>query len=159
MGAVLVEGTKWCGKTTTCEQFAKSAVYMADPLKREENLRFAGLDIYRLLEGERPRLIDEWQDAPQFWDAIRHTVDHAEGWGHFILTGSSVVPKDKADWIVHTGTGRIARLRLRPMSLWESGESTGEVSIGELLKGNVINTAHAQAMGIGEVAYLSSRWS
>ena len=121
MGAVLVEGTKWCGKTTTCEQFAKSAVYMADPLKREENLRFAGLDI--------------------------------------ILTGSSVVPKDKEDRIVHTGTGRIARLRMRPMSLWESGESTGEVSIGELLKGNVINTAHAQAMGIGEVAYLSSRWS
>ena len=120
-GAVLIEGPKWCGKTTTCEQFAKSAVYMADPLKREENLRFAGLDI--------------------------------------ILTGSSVVPKDKEDWIVHTGTGRIARLRMRPMSLWESGESTGEVSIGELLKGNVINTAHAQAMGIGEIAYLSSRWS
>ena len=117
----MVEGTKGCGKTTTCEQFAKSAVYMADPLNPPDN-----------------------PPPPP---------------PHIILTGSSVVPKDKEDRIVHTGTGRIARLRMRPMSLWESDESTGEVSIGELLKGNVINTAHAQAMGIGEVAYLSSRWS
>lgn len=157
MGAVLVEGAKWCGKTTTCEQFAKSALYMADPKKREENLQFAKIDISRLLEGARPRLIDEWQDAPQFWDAIRSYVDHADGEGHFILTGSSVVPKDKESKIVHSGTGRIARLKMRPMSLWESGESSGEVSLGALFAGKEFVSARANACDLGQIAYLICR--
>lgn len=157
MGAVLVEGAKWCGKTTTCEQFAKSAVYMADPKKREANLQYAKIDISRLLEGAHPRLIDEWQDAPQFWDAIRSYVDHAEGEGHFILTGSSVVPKDKQDKIVHSGTGRIARLKMRPMSLWESGESSGTVSIGALFSGAEFVSAQADACELERIAYLICR--
>lgn len=140
-GAVLVEGPKWCGKTTTCEQVAKSALYMADPDTRERNLALAATNIKELLKGDTPRLIDEWQVAPKFWDAVRHYVDHAEGWGHFILTGSAVPPDDKrrkgaAKEVVHTGTGRISRLRMRPMSLWESGESTGSVSLAGLFSGD-----------------------
>ncbi len=141
VGAVLVEGPKWCGKTTTCEQFAKSALYMADPDTRERNLALAATNIKELLKGETPRLIDEWQVAPKFWDAVRFHVDHAEGWGHFILTGSAVPPEDKKAQngkkdIVHSGTGRISRLRMRPMSLWESGESTGTVSLHDLFAGS-----------------------
>jgi hypothetical protein len=140
-GAVLVEGPKWCGKTTTCEQFAKSALYMADPDTRERNLALAATNIKELLKGETPRLIDEWQVAPKFWDAVRFHVDHAEGWGHFILTGSAVPPEGKKAQngekdIVHSGTGRISRLRMRPMSLWESGESTGTVSLRDLFAGS-----------------------
>ena len=93
MGAVLIQGPKWCGKTTTCEQIAKSVLYMGDPKRRKELLDMADLDISALLEGERPRLIDEWQVAPMFWDAVRHAVDHSEGAGQFILTGSVVPPK------------------------------------------------------------------
>ena len=85
IGAVVVEGAKWCGKTTTCEQIAKSALYMGDPEKRDQYLMLAQTEISRLLEGEHPRLIDEWQDAPRFWDAIRHRVDHENGLGQFVL--------------------------------------------------------------------------
>ena len=157
MGAVLVEGAKWCGKTTTCEQIAKSALYMADPQNRDTFLQYAKVDISRLLEGNRPRLIDEWQDVPQFWDAIRSFVDHAEGDGHFILTGSAVVSKDKEDKIVHSGTGRIARLKMRPMSLWESGESTGEVSLGALFSGADFASARAETTSLERMAYLICR--
>jgi predicted AAA+ superfamily ATPase len=139
-GAVLVEGPKWCGKTTTCEQVAKSALYMADPDARERNLALAATNIKALLEGATPRLIDEWQVAPKFWDAVRFHVDHAEGWGHFILTGSAVPPDDREarsgkKYMIHSGTGRISRLRMRPMSLWESGESSGSVSLRGLFAG------------------------
>ena len=128
-GAVLVEGPKWCGKTTTCEQHAKSALYMADPVRRDRYRVQAETDITELMKGEQPRLIDEWQDAPRFWDAIRYDVDHSAGWGHYILTGSAVPPDDKNERsgkkdIVHSGTGRIVRVRMRPMSLWESEESS-----------------------------------
>ena len=132
-GAVLVQGAKWCGKTTTCEEFAKSALYMADPDTKESNLQMADIDIKALLKGEKPRLIDEWQIAPKFWDAVRYHVDHSDGFGHFILTGSAVPPDTKE--IAHSGTGRIARVTMRPMSLWESGESNGSVSLGGLLTG------------------------
>lgn len=157
MGAVLVEGAKWCGKTTTCEQFAKSALYLTDPKKREAHLRLAKIDIARLLEGEHPRLIDEWQDVPQFWDAIRGYVDHAEGEGHFILTGSAVVSKDKEEQIVHSGTGRIARLKMRPMSLWESGESSGAVSLKALFADADFTSARAEACNLDRMAYLICR--
>ena len=130
MGAVLVEGAKWCGKTTTCEQQSKSVLYMAAPDKRKEYLQLAEMDIGKLLKGAKPRLIDEWQDAPQFWDAIRFVVDHEDGVGQFILTGSAVPPDISK--ISHSGTGRFARIKMRPMSLWESGESSGGVSLASL---------------------------
>ena len=133
MGAILVEGAKWCGKTTTCEQLARSALYMASPDRRREYLALAELDLGRLLTGAKPRLIDEWQDVPQFWDAIRFEVDHSGKDGQFILTGSAVPPdREKTS---HSGTGRFGRILMRPMSLWESGESSGEVSLTALFAG------------------------
>lgn len=134
-GAVLVEGPKWCGKTTTSEQHAKSINYVSDPVNLNRNMILAEMNINALLEGEKPRLLDEWQVIPQLWDAVRFAVDHSKGIGQFILTGSAVPPdKDKQEKIHHTGTGRVTRLRMRPMSLWESGESNGAVSLGELFQ-------------------------
>lgn len=132
MGAVLIEGPKYCGKTTLAAQHAKSALYMADPDTREQNLILAQTNIGRLLKGETPRLIDEWQLAPQFWDAVRNEVDKRNQDGLFILTGSAV-PADTKN-IFHSGTGRMSWLRLRTMSLWESGDSSGEVSLSNLFK-------------------------
>lgn len=130
MGAVLIEGPKACGKTTTAEQQAKSIIYMNDPSRQTHYRQMAEMDISLLLEGDTPRLIDEWQEVPQFWDAIRFAVDHREGRGQFILTGSAV-PADKSA-VHHTGTGRFAWLTMRPMSLWESGDSTGGISLENL---------------------------
>lgn len=155
MGAVLVQGAKWCGKTTSCEQLARSALYMADPKRRASYLQMAENDISELLNGEKPRLIDEWQDAPQFWDAIRFHVDHEEDCGQFILTGSAVPPKDGK--ISHSGTGRIARVTMRPMSLWESGESNGSVSLGELFKGKSFVSGCAFERSLRETAFLVCR--
>lgn len=132
MGCVLVEGPKYCGKTTLALQHARSVLYMADPDTRAENLIIAQTNISRLLQGAVPRLIDEWQLAPQFWDAVRNEVDRRNADGQFILTGSAV-PADTSD-IYHTGTGRMSWLRLRTMSLWESGESTGDVSLRNLFR-------------------------
>lgn len=128
-GAVLIEGPKWCGKTTTAEYAAKSILKMQDPDQRDEYLKTAATKPSFLLQGEVPRLIDEWQDVPVIWDAVRTLVDKRCEPGQFILTGSNSVDKSK---IMHSGTGRIARMRMLPMSLWESGESTGEVSLSEL---------------------------
>ena len=128
-GAVLIEGAKWCGKTTTAEQIAKSILYMSQTGMVEQNVRLASLNPKLLLKGDIPRLIDEWQIAPQLWDSVRFESDHGP-LGQFILTGSSV-PADMSK-VVHSGTGRIGWLKMRPMSLWESQESTGEVSLGEL---------------------------
>lgn len=130
MGAVLIEGPKACGKTTTAEQQAKSVIYMDDPAKQQQYKQMAQTNIGFLLEGETPRLIDEWQEVPQFWDAIRFEVDHRDEDGQFMLTGSAV-PAETKD-IHHTGTGRYGWLTMRPMSLWESGESTGEISLSDL---------------------------
>ena len=132
MGAILIEGTKACGKTTTAEQQAKSVLYMDDPIRKEQYKQMAQTNIKYLLKGENPRLIDEWQNVPQFWDAIRFEVDHNDGDGLFMLTGSAV-PLN-SDEIKHTGTGRYAWLTMRPMSLWESEESNGEISLSELFK-------------------------
>ena len=131
-GALLIEGPKWCGKTTTAEQIAESVLYMDDPERVQQNLTMAEINPKRLLQGAAPRLIDEWQLAPKLWDAVRFEVDHREELGQFILTGSAV-PIDSGD-IYHTGTGRISWLLMRPMSLWESMDSTGEVSLRELFK-------------------------
>ena len=130
MGAVLIEGPKACGKTTTAEQQAKSILYMDDPEFMAQNLQLAETNIKRLLQGDTPRLIDEWQIAPQLWDAVRFETDHRKDDGLFMLTGSAVPADDSK--IHHTGAGRFAWLTMRPMSLWESGESSGDVSLGEL---------------------------
>ena len=131
---------------------------MADPKTREQNLQLARIDIQSLLMGEHPRLINEWQDAPQFWDAIRFDVDHAEsGTGRFLLTGSSVVPEKMRTQISHTGTGRIARLRMRPMSLWESGESSGEVRLGDLFASHDFVSARADSHSLSDMAYFVCR--
>jgi len=132
-GAVLIEGPKWCGKTTTAEQVAASVLYMDDPEKKAQNVTMAELSPKRLLAGETPRLIDEWQLAPKLWDAIRFEVDHRGEMGQFVLTGSAV-PADTKE-IAHTGTGRFTWLTMRPMSLYESGDSTGQVSLRELFQG------------------------
>ena len=162
-GAVLMEGPKWCGKTTTCEQQAKSALYMADPEHKKQYLRLANINIKKLLEGENPRLIDEWQVAPKFWDAIRFDVDHREGDGFYMLTGSTVPPeadKDKEEEereMEHSGTGRIARLTMRPMSLFESGESNGEVSLGALFNGETEGLYSENKLDLSRIAYLICR--
>ena len=129
-GAVLIEGPKWCGKTTTAEQLAESILYMDDPESIHQNLTLAEIDPKRLLNGKTPRLIDEWQLAPKLWDAVRFEVDHRNDLGQFILTGSSVPAS--SEHIHHTGTGRFSWLLMRPMSLYESLESTGDVSLSEL---------------------------
>ena len=155
VGAVLLEGPKWCGKTTTCEQLAKSVLYMGDPETRDKNLQIAALDIGTLLEGAHPRLIDEWQEFPKFWDAIRYRVDHSDGFGHYILTGSAV-PPDVTE-ITHSGTGRIVRLKMRPMSLWESCESSGSVSLAKLLDGESVSVLACKELKLMDVAYLVCR--
>lgn len=131
-GAVLIEGPKWCGKTTTAEQIAGSILYMADPEREKQNLMLAEINPKRLLIGEIPRLIDEWQIAPKLWDAIRFEVDHRDEFGQFILTGSAVPAS--YEHIHHTGTGRFSWLLMRPMSLYESGDSTGQVCLKELFE-------------------------
>ena len=129
-GAVLIEGPKWTGKTTTAEQHAKSSIKLQDPDMADEYLATAATKPSLLLKGEKPRLIDEWQDAPVIWDAVRTAVDNSNGVpGQYILTGSNAVDKTK---IRHTGTGRITRMKMYSMSLWESLESSGEVSIRDL---------------------------
>ena len=154
-GAVLVEGAKWCGKTTTCEQVAKSVLYMGDPDSKKKNLQLAEINIKRLLEGETPRLIDEWQEFPRFWDAVRFQVDHRPGFGHFILTGSSVPPDTEE--ISHTGTGRISRMTMRPMTLWESGDSCGTVSLSALVRGEELCEGECRPIGLERIAYLVCR--
>ena len=129
-GAVLIEGPKWTGKTTTAMQQAQSILQLQDPDRRDDNLATAATMPSLLLKGKQPRLIDEWQDAPTLWDAVRIAVDKSGGLpGQYILTGSNTVDKDK---IYHSGTGRITRMKMYPMSLWESGDSSGEISLKAL---------------------------
>ena len=153
-GAVLIEGPKWCGKTTTAEQIAASILYMDDPEKKAQNIAMSELNPKRLLKGAVPRLIDEWQLAPKLWDAIRFEVDHRSELGQFILTGSAV-PADTAE-ITHSGTGRFTWLMMRPMSLYESGDSTGEVSLKELFDGSIEIDGSAD-LSIDRLAFLVCR--
>jgi len=153
-GAVLLEGAKWCGKTTTAEQLAQSVLYMSEPGKLEQNIQLATINPDLLLRGATPRLIDEWQIAPQLWDAVRFQADHSGRLGLFILTGSSV-PPDMSN-VIHSGTGRFAWMKMRPMSLWESGDSTGEVSLEELFDGN--NKVEGMSrIDLERMAFLSCR--
>ena len=133
-GAVCLEGPKWCGKTWTALHHSRSAVFLGDPAGNFQNRTLAALDPSLVLEGEPPRLVDEWQEAPALWDAVRFRVDQRSERGLFLLTGSAT-PRRKG--ILHSGAGRIARLRMRPMSLWESGDSSGKVSLKALCEGRL----------------------
>ena len=155
VGAVLIQGPKWCGKTTTAEQQAASVVYMDDPEYMEQNIELASLSPRKVLEGSTPRLIDEWQLAPQLWDTARFEVDHRDEAGQFIFTGSAV-PAD-TDRIHHSGTGRFAWLTMRTMSLFESGESSGEVSLKEMFLNPDSEVFGTNALDIDSVAWLICR--
>ena len=153
-GAVLIEGAKWCGKTTTASQIAKSILYMQDPARKRQYLELSEIDPARLLSGETPRLIDEWQLAPKLWDAIRFEVDRRDEFGQFILTGSAVPPETSE--ISHSGIGRITKLLMRPMSLYESGDSSGQVSLSGLFAGNG-DIRGESTMNIDKLSFLICR--
>ncbi|GHU83698.1 ATPase AAA [Clostridia bacterium] len=152
-GAVLIEGPKWCGKTRTAQERAQSALFMQDPDKTEAYLKAIDAKPSLLLRGKTPRLIDEWQMAPVLWDAVRYAVDQRGEAGQFILTGSAV-PTDNA--VMHTGTGRISRMLMRPMSLFESLESSGDISLKALFDGNA-NTDGFSALTIERLAFALTR--
>ena len=155
MGAVLIKGPKWVGKTTTAEQQASSVIYIDQPDKVDADIMVHPM---LLLDGDSPCLIDEWQLAPKIWDAVRCCVDRRKADGQFILTGSSV-PLDmdvQADTVHHSGTGRIAQMLMRPMSLWESRDSDGSVSLRELFAGNDGITGRSDR-NIHDIAYLICR--
>ena len=149
----MIEGPKWCGKTTTAKQLSNSVIRLDEPEIKNDYLLMAELEPKRILDGKTPRLIDEWQVAPTLWDAIRHRVDDVKGYGQFILTGSSV-PADMSK-VIHSGTGRFAWIRMRPMTLFESGDSTGEVSLKDLFESNLISGA--SEMDIGKLSFLTCR--
>lgn len=153
-GAVLIEGPKWCGKTTTAEQQARSILYMDNPASFESNLQMAEIDPGILLEGDTPRLVDEWQLAPKLWDTVRFEVDHRHQVGQFILTGSAV-PSDEES-MQHSGTGRFSWLTMRPMSLYESGESNGKVSLSHLFE-SCENIVATNSLRIDDIAFLICR--
>ena len=153
-GAVLIEGPKWCGKTTTARQLARSVLDLGDSSILRQSEGLMDIDPSMLLAGETPRLIDEWQALPSIWDSIRSEVDRRGEPGQFVLTGSSVLPE--ATETIHSGTGRFATIRMRPMSLYESGESSGAVSLGALFDAQPMN-AQANALDAGAIAYLTCR--
>lgn len=154
-GATLIVGPKWCGKTTTGEQKAKSVIRMQDPDMREGYLVTANTKPSLLLKGEKPRLIDEWQDAPVLWDSVRMEVDRQKQEGLFILTGSTSVDNSQ---ILHTGTGRITRLKMYPMSLYESGESNGQISVSVLFEDPSLDIDGIMSdMKIEDLIYAASR--
>lgn len=152
-GAILIEGPKWCGKTTTAEQAAKSKLNLGDPEELSRSELIAIGSINSLLDGETPRLIDEWQTIPRIWDAVRSEVDRRSSFGEFILTGSAVPLEGEK--IQHSGTGRFAWLRMRTMSLYESGDSNGSVSLRDLFDGKPIRGE--SSLTINDIAYLASR--
>ena len=153
-GAVLIEGPKWCGKTTTAKQLAKSVLDLGEPAVLMQSSNLIDISPKTLLEGKIPRLIDEWQALPPIWDSIRSEVDKRQLPSQFILTGSSVLPE--ADETVHSGTGRFASIKMRPMSLYESGESNGTVSLSDLFDGKEFNVQQNQ-LNIDDIAYLTCR--
>lgn len=154
-GAVLIEGAKWCGKTTTAEQAAKSVVYLSDPIQYQRFSMETSMSYERLLKGDVPHLIDEWQMIPKVWDSIRFAVDHRGETGQFILTGSAVPAR--LDEIHHTGTGRFAWLKMRPMTLWESKESVGTVSLENLFSQNLVFSDGDARLTLDDIAFLICR--
>ena len=157
-GLVLIEGTKWCGKTTTAERQSGSVIYLNDPSHRSTYMQLAQTSPSILLEGKTPHLVDEWQDVATLWDTARFEIDHRDNSvGQFIFTGSTVVKKEERDKIRHSGAGRASWMKMRPMSLFESGESDGSVSLGDLFLGEIREACAVQGIDIKELAYLICR--
>jgi len=155
MGAVLIIGPKWCGKTTTATQFAKTIIELQHPTLGKSYIELADVDPLVLLEGEKPLLIDEWQMAPELWDAVRYSVDKTDGYGLYILTGSTIVDNSK---INHKGVGRIHRLMMRPMSLYESGDSNGKISLIDLFNDKDIKiNGITSDLSLSDLTFLASR--
>ena len=155
-GAVLIEGPKWCGKTTTAEEIAASKIMLAKPDIKDHFKSLLEIDSDAALAGETPMLIDEWQTVPKLWDAVRYTVDHRHAMGQFILTGSAVPDKDAEKEREHSGTGRFAWLTMRPMTLFESGESNGTVSLGGLFQAPE-KILQKNALKLSDIAFLICR--
>ena len=153
-GAVLIEGPKWCGKTTTAKQLAKSILDLGDSTVLMQSRQMIELSHKTLLEGDTPRLIDEWQALPPIWDSVRSEVDRRGEPSQFILTGSSVLPE--ADTLIHSGTGRFAHIKMRPMSLYESGESNGTVSLSSLFDKAILEPQRND-LNIDDIAFLTCR--
>ena len=155
MGAVLIVGPKWCGKTTTATQFAKTIIELQHPTLGKSYIELADVDPLLLLDGKKPLLIDEWQMAPELWDAVRYSVDKTEGYGLYILTGSTIVDNSK---INHKGVGRIHRLMMRPMSLYESGDSNGNISLVDLFNNNDVKiNGITSDLSLRDLTFLASR--
>ena len=155
MGAVLIVGPKWCGKTTTATQFAKTVIELQHPTLGKSYIELADVDPLLLLDGEKPLLIDEWQMAPELWDAVRYSVDKTDGYGLYILTGSTIVDNSK---INHKGVGRIHRLMMRPMSLYESGDSNGKISLIDLFNDNDVKINGVTSdLSLSDLTFLASR--
>lgn len=155
MGATLIIGPKWCGKTTTASQHAKTIIELQHPIYGDNYLKMADTDPLELLNSEKPLLIDEWQMAPQLWDAVRYSVDKNDNDGLYILTGSTVVDESK---IKHSGTGRIKRLKMRPMSLYESGESSGKISLMDLFDTPNLNITNISSnLSIKDLIFIACR--
>lgn len=152
-GAILIEGPKWCGKTTSAKEFAKSFIAMDEPDKTKQYKQMAELNPSVLLEGETPRLVDEWQLAPKLWNAVRYEVDKRDDFGQFILTGSAVSAEFDAS--MHSGTGRISRLYMRTMSLYESKDSDGAISLSDLFDDKEISCANHKTLD--DIAFLICR--
>ena len=152
-GAVCIEGCKWCGKTWTSEHHSKSAVYIGDPAGNYSNRIMAQVSPLTVLEGKTPRLIDEWQEVPPLWDAVRNVVDQRALKGQFILTGSAAPNREGK---MHSGAGRIVRLRMRPMSLFESGDSSGKISLFDICCGRFSNELTGE-VDLSELVYLIVR--
>ena len=131
IGAIVIVGPKWCGKTTTAKKFAKSVLQLQDPDNIDSYMELSSFKPSKLLEGEKPRLIDEWQNIPVLWDAVRTSVDEIGEDGLYLLTGSTVIDDEN---IMHSGTGRISRILMKPMSLYESRESNGKIKLTDLFK-------------------------
>lgn len=155
MGAVLIVGPKWCGKTTTATQFAKTIIELQHPTRGKSYIDLAETDPILLLDGEKPILVDEWQMAPKLWDAVRYCVDKNDEYGLYILTGSTIVDNSK---IEHSGVGRIHRLIMGPMSLYESGESNGKISLIDLFNDeNVKINGITSDLSLKDIIFLASR--
>ena len=155
MGAVLIVGPKWCGKTTTATQFAKTIIELQHPKLGKSYIELADVDPLLLLDGEKPLLIDEWQMAPELWDAVRYSVDKTDGYGLYILTGSTIVDNSK---INHKGVGRIHRLMMRPMSLYESGDSNGKISLVDLFNDKDVKiNGITSDLSLNDLTFLASR--
>ena len=149
-GAICIEGPKWCGKTWTSAHHSNSEFLVGDPKNNFSNRELAKINPSLVLEGEKPRMIDEWQEVPSLWDAARSFVDQTNEYGNLILTGSST-PKTKG--IMHSGAGRIVNLRMNTISLYESGDSNGSISLSELVKGN-FNEIMIEEPSLEKIAYL-----